>query len=164
MTGLGSSAKKQPSPPLSQGNKTNPTQFVVLYANGAPEGIRTSDLCLRRASVRKFPLLTSISLSGRSDRNMLERPYFQGNGHSGKFREMTATCLPPAYPGVLWSSSQNGLWTPNGPLRDATSSFGTTKLRGLVSALSRAGPSRLSSSTETRMGEVVATQWDAMDF
>src|SRR5262245_38071252 len=50
MTGSGSSARRRLSPPLLQGNRAT-TTFVVLYANGAPERIRTSDLCLRRATL-----------------------------------------------------------------------------------------------------------------
>ena len=44
-----SSAKKPAWQPSSQASRTSAERFVVLFANGAPDRIRTCDLCLRRA-------------------------------------------------------------------------------------------------------------------
>src|SRR5690242_16331648 len=47
----GSLAARQRLPLPSHGESRVPRMFVVLYANGAPDTIRTCDLCLRRATL-----------------------------------------------------------------------------------------------------------------
>ena len=92
------------SSPL-KAQKRRVLECPVLYQRGAPDTIRTCDLCLRRARVRTLPLLTRNSLELRGPKCKVKMARFEGNGHFLRFPPISGSCLPIAYPGSrFWPS------------------------------------------------------------
>ena len=72
--------------------------FVVLHANGAPDRIRTCDLCLRRATVRKFARFSAVYPKHLKHSQCGIVGFFLHSRVTLRLPRITKSCLPGAYP------------------------------------------------------------------